>query len=425
MLRRVISCAGLALVGAAVALLPPSDLAPRAEARPEEAVKTPEAKLIAAEASVLFSLRMGDFTGDELMKVVFSDVGRYISDLAHVSLHDVELYTLAVVRGGTVRIVRTRKPYDRDKLTKEITEGRFGLPVPKPPVDDKEKPAKVEIKEKKVGGKTICYVGDWVGYNPGFCALDKTAYAFGEQRALENLFAGKGKADKELAAAVDLAGKHSMVLAVAGERLTALIKQERDDERRERKEFEKKQKKGDKDSKQPDDKKEDQPKKDKEADDDDDDDDLGRILEYFFLPYKPLYTAKLALVTGDVTKKGYVIEATITAKDKGGPDAEHALKSLLYVLRETAFKATKEESFDMQGLRPLSAPVAKAFREAKVQRKGDVVRTTVRMDRDDKLAKKVKESIEALEKKRQEQEKKQREEDKKLREQFDKDKKDR
>jgi len=420
MSSRVIPRAVAALALLVVAVVPwllPHDLAPRAEAQNEAEPAAPHVKQVAAEAALFVSLRMGDFTGDELMKTIFADLGKELSLRYGLPVTEVERATVAVVRGGTVRVIQTRKAYDKEKLIKELVKSPFGvvpaLPVPK---DAKELPPKdaepkVEIKEKKVAGKTIHYAGEWSRWAPGFCALDKTSYAFGDAAALETLVAGKGKASAQITSALALTDKHSMVLAIDGKRLKATLDEERKQMRREneelRKQFDQESKKDGevKDKKEKVEEDKDKGKKDKAKDDEDDFDPsegFENLFEYVLLPYKPLYTAKLALVTGDVKKKSYTLKAAVTVeKEDELDDAEVALKSLLYAMRELAVLLPRQEE-EFRGLKPLSAGVALAFKEAKVQRKGNTVSTTVTMTPDDGLAKKVRASIAEAKKKREE-----------------------
>jgi len=170
-----------------------------------------------------------------------------------------------------------------------------------------------------------------------------------------------------MSTALAAADKHSLVLAIDGKRLQALMKQERQDRRREneeqKKKFEEDSKKKDKDGESKDkkdngeassrrsaraDKDREEKDKDKEKAKDDDEDDYSEgfeaLFEIIFLPYKPLYTAKLALVTGDVKKKTYSLKAAVTVEKKEDlDDAETALKSLLYTVRELAVMLPRQE----------------------------------------------------------------------------------
>jgi len=130
MLRRLVPCAlaALALLGVSVAPWLPNDLTPRAEARPDADPEpsTSQSKLLASEAAIVLSLRMGDFTGDDLMKTIFADLGEELSMRYGLPLTEVERSTVAMVRGGTVRIIQTKKAYDKDKLVKDLVKGPFG-----------------------------------------------------------------------------------------------------------------------------------------------------------------------------------------------------------------------------------------------------------------------------------------------------------
>src|SRR5262245_18169735 len=112
MLRRVVPCAVLALALLVVAFVPwlPSDLAGRAEARPEDPEpSSAESKLLASEAALFFSLKPGDFTADDLLKAVFLDADKGLERELRIPLADVDVVTFALVRGGWMKIVHTHK----------------------------------------------------------------------------------------------------------------------------------------------------------------------------------------------------------------------------------------------------------------------------------------------------------------------------
>jgi hypothetical protein len=68
------------------------------------------------------------------------------------------------------------------------------------------------------------------------------------------------------------------------------------------------------------------------------------------------------------------------------------LKSLLYVARELAKSLPKHE-WEFKGLMPLSAPVQKAFKDAKIERKDNTLSTSVTLTPEAGLAKKVRDSV--------------------------------
>src|SRR5262249_54989714 len=143
----------------------PDDLAPRAEARPDS---DPEpvasyVKLVAAESGLVITLNVSELMADELLKTAFQEVIKEIDQSIRVPLADVDRATFALVRGEFVRIVQTRKPYDRDKMQDAFTRDRFkgefkdGFKDDKDGKDKDGKPKREEVLEKKVAGKVIYY----------------------------------------------------------------------------------------------------------------------------------------------------------------------------------------------------------------------------------------------------------------------------
>ena len=424
MLRRVIPCAlaALALLGVAVVPWLGSDL-PRAEARPESDPEpsSPENKLLAAEAALFFSLRPADFTGDDLLKAAFLDVDKEIERELRVSLSDVERVTFALVRGGFIKLVHVHKAYDRDKL-KEAYVGGVDKFADKGFKDGA--PPKMEVKEKKVGGRTIYYGGEWRRWTRGFCPIDKTTFAAGEVLALENFFKAKGKASAEAVEAVNLAGKHSLVIGLDGKRLMAAARYDREESdkamREEMERFKDKSKDFEEKKKEEEQinfraqKDKDKEEKAKEEKPDPDVDELFGPMRgpevIMLLPYRPLLRAKYCLVTVDV-KKDYTLKAKVTANGKEDVDeTETAMKMALYVLRDMAVMLPKQERSGLGHLRPLTPHLKKAFEAAKVERKGNVLSATVSMTPEDGLAKKVRDAVAEEKKKSEEREKKWREE---------------
>jgi hypothetical protein len=418
MLRRIVLCvlAAVALLVTAAGLWLPLDFAPRIQAEPQPEPPSSESKLIAGECALFVTVRPRDFTNDELLKAALQEIPDEIARELRVPLAEVERVTFVMLRGGMVRIVHTRKAYDRDKTKAAFTEDRFGF---------KDKgfkdgaPRQPAANEKKFSGKTVYYAGDWQRWTEGFCPIDRTTFMAGNVRALENLLKSKAKASPEMTAALALGGSHSLVLGLDGKRLAAVLKQERQDRDRDFREMEKRRfdkEKGDfKDGFKDKDEqisvrvndrvrraqkdkvekeKEEKAKEEKAKDDDDD-------LELFdnrgpdmvaFLPYKPLLKSRFALLTFDV-KKTYTLKARVTVSDKDElDDAETALKSLLYVIREMAKSLPKQES-EFKGLMPLSVPVQKAFKAAKVERKDNTLSTSVTLTPEAGLAKKVRDSV--------------------------------
>src|SRR5262249_10490032 len=139
--------------------------------------------------------------------------------------------------------------------------------------------------------------------------------------------------------------------------------------------------------------------KDKKAEEEDDffDGPDGAAL----MPYKPLLKAKFALVTFDA-KKTYTLKASATVNNKDeADDAETALKSLLYTIRELALSLPKTER-GLKSHKALSIPVNKAFKETKVERKDLTVSTTVTMTPEAGLARKLSDDVDAERKRRDE-----------------------
>jgi hypothetical protein len=429
MLRRFLPCALAALIGAAFALSPSSDLAPRAEARPDAEPAVSQSKLVAAEAAYFVTLRPNDLLSDPLIAAALDDdvIKDMASDLP-VPLKDVERVTVVGgVGGGDFTIIQTHKPYDKDKVrdavlgsarpAKEKTFDKVKDKDGKKDREDKEeKKAQEEpVREKKVGGRTLYYTGKWETAPNAYSPLDKTAFVMGDPEAVQRLLAGKGKASAEMAAALALGGKHSVVLGLDGKRVASMFVADRKRLEKQMRKADEPEKRKDKEEKSKDDKEKDEPKKkeDKGKDDSDYDDGLDPS-DYFgwalFAPYRPLYRAKFTLATLDVGKT-YALNGKVTVHDKADlDDAETSLRSLLYVLRELAVLLPKQER-ELRGLKPLSPFVALALTNAKVESKGDTVSASVSMTPPDGLVKKLADSVRQGKKKREQREKK-REKDK-------------
>jgi hypothetical protein len=423
MLRRVLTSAlaAAALAGAASLAWLPVDPTPRAEARAEVEPRTSQSKLIASEAAFFVTFRPADFLGDELLKAGFSGMDKDMERGFHVPLSEIERVSLAVVPGGSVTLIHTHKAYDKDKLRAALVGDRYRFEEK----DRKDGPRKQEVLEKKAGGKTIHYTGRWERWTRGFCAVDATTFAYGDGFALMRFFEGKGKASPEMTEAVALGAKHSLVLALDGKRLAAAVRHDREEREREDREREKRfEKKFEEEQVSLRDDKDEKPKKDKAKDDKaaeiDADDLFGEMgaFSILVLPYRPFIKAKFNLLTFDA-KKTYTLTARSTAQSKDDvEELEAAMKMGKNIMRDFARLLPKmgqegRRGFDntgMEHLAPISAPAAKAFEAAKVERKGEVVSVTVTMTPDAGLAKKVNEAREKAEKKREEEEKKRRKE---------------
>src|SRR5204863_5072997 len=103
-----------------------------------------------------------------------------------------------------------------------------------------------------------------------------------------------------------------------------------------------------------------------------DDDDSALVVPPGLVPYKPLVMMKSALLTLDVNK-GYsaTVKVVFAGKD-ATDDGETALKSALYVIRELVTTLPKMEG-NFRPLAPLSEPVEKALKAAKLSRKGNTL----------------------------------------------------
>ena len=418
MSRRVIPCSfgavGLLLV--ALALWLPIDFASRSQADPDTEPATSDMKLVASEAAFFVTFRPADFTGDELVKAVIQDIPKSLEDELHVSAYGIERLTVAVVRQGPVQIVRTKKPYDAEKLREAITESRHGGKF-KDRLFKDGAPPKPEVNEKKAGGKKIYYVGDSHSWTRGFCPIDKNTFMVGSVAAIETLLTTKGKPSAEMTDALALASSHSLVLALDGKRLRTMMKQSREDGDRERMEWQKQRENRFKDKdavkETVKDRFEESSRRDpkpargevfvsarvrseaaaEEAKDDDLDLLFGSVgAGVFMLPYKPLLSAKFGLLTLDI-KKTYKLTAKIDFADKGEmDDGETALKSILYVGRQLVVILPKHEH-EFKGMKPLSVLAKKAFEEAKVERKDTTLSTTITLTPEAGLAAKVREGI--------------------------------
>jgi hypothetical protein len=430
---RIIPCSFLAacLVFVGVALWLPGEVASRHQAEPEPEPATSDARLIASECAFFVTFRPGDFLADDLAKAILRDIPKAIEEELRVPADGMARLTVATMRQGSVQIVRTKKAYDAEKLRKAVTEPRLGTTRRAFDKDKaREDDSKPAIGEKKAGGKTIYYAGELQPWTPGWCPLDKTTFVMGKVSAIQALLETKGKPSAEMSDALAISSKHSLVMAMDGKRLRTLFRQQREDSDRERREWQKKREERfpvkDKMRVVPIDKTVDKTiggrrslggptevavriaprvrgavgEKDK-----DDTDDLDSIFgsgdaALVGLPYKPLMVAKFGLLTLDVGKTD-TLTARIDFAERGGTDdGETALKSLLYVASELARILPKHEP-EFRGMTVLSDPVRKAFKDAKVERKGTTLSTTLTLTPEAGLATKVREAIEEESKKRE------------------------
>jgi hypothetical protein len=420
---RIIPCsflaACLAFAGAAVWL--PGEAASRHQAEPEPEPATSDARLIAGGCAFFVTFRPGDFLGDELVKTLLQNIPKAIEDELHVAPSGMARLTVATMRQGTVQVVRTKKPYDAEKLRKALATPRYGSTTR---AVDRDKSVREERRapapgETKAGGKTIYYAGELQRWTPGWCPLDKTTFITGNVASLQALLETRGEPSAEMTGALALGSKYSLVMAIDGKRLRTMFRQQREDTERERREWQKKREErfpdkaappGDKDklSRRGESSREvfvsarlQKEGGGKAKGDDDVDamfDSLGAGV--VLLPYKPLLSARFGLLTLDIGRT-HTMSARIDFADKAGlDDGETALKSVLYVGRQLAGMLPKADR-EFGGLQPLSAPVRKAFEDARVERKGTALSTTVTLTPEAGLAKKVRASIDEEAKKRE------------------------
>src|SRR5262249_38469581 len=129
------------------------------------------------------------------------------------------------------------------------------------------------------------------------------------------------------------------------------------------------------------------------------------------LPYKPMLMSKTAIATLDFDE-GYKASARLVFTNKEATDeGEHALKTGLYVIRELLAMMPDMER-GMRPLAPLAEPVEKAFKSAKIVRKGNALETSVRLTVAPGVADKISKDF-AAERKREEEERDRRFRDKK------------
>jgi hypothetical protein len=431
----VIPCSFLAacLVFAGVALWLPGEVASRHQAEPEPEPATSDARLIASECAFFITFRPGDFLRDDLVRAVLQDLPKAIEGELHVPTEAMGRLTVATLRQGTVQIVRTKRPYDSAKLRKSFTESRFGNTRIRFDPKDKDgvsNPRNLGVGEKKAGGKTIYYAGEFKDWTPGWCPIDKTTFITGNVASIQALLETKGKPSADMTAALALGSKHSLVMALDGKRLRTLFRHQREDRERRRPEWKERREErfGDKVVDKTVEKTV-EGRIDKVADKtpggarraaegpaargrdaaddkgkgDDDEFDLlfgspdGAIVG---LPYKPLLGGSFGLVTLDIGKTNNLSAKIDFADRDAADDGETALKTLLYVIGQMARILPTHES-EFRGLKPLSDPVRKAFKTAKVERKGTTLSTTVTLTPEAGLAKKVRDGIAEESKKRE------------------------
>jgi hypothetical protein len=218
----------------------------------------------------------------------------------------------------------------------------------------------------------VYYFGRESRWTNGICALDRNTFITGNMSSLESVLGSKEKPSPELKAMLTESGKHSVVVGFEGKSLRSLFN----------KEFRGIPKGG---FAVPDSGKE------KEG---------VVLLPFEAMPYKPLIMAKTGMVTVDIGD-GYRAHGKAVFPSKESADeAEHSLKTLLYVMREYAV-TIPEMDRGMKPLAPVMDTVQKAFKSAGVTRKDNTLEASVRLTVDPNVAKKAGEEL-AAERKRME-----------------------
>jgi hypothetical protein len=343
------------------------------QAGPEPPAAASELAVLPSDCALFVTIRIGDVSGDKLARSLADGSGMFegIERNVGVPMKEVERYTAFIVAGEGVEIVRTRKPVDSKKLLAGLERQRFY----------KDKGVeKSQASEKRIGGKTVYFHGPQQRWTTGLCLLDRKVFVRGPLRALEALLGSKVRRSAEMKAMLTQASKHTLVAGLQGKGVRDLFRLEfrRFDEDR-------------KGMDRPD------PTQQKEKKDD-----ASIVLPVSLLPYKPLVLMQSALVTLDVSE-GYRASARIVFPGKEVPDeGEHALKTLLYVCRELIATASQMDR-SLRPLAPLAEPVEKAFRAARIVRKGNTLETSVRLTAvADATVKKVSDEFAAEKKRREE-----------------------
>jgi hypothetical protein len=386
----LIATAGLLLLAAALFL--PVDLG-HARPEPEPATPASELAVLPGDCAMFLSVRITDIANDQLARAL-AETMRILPGQG-MKLADVERWTVVTLAGGqTIEIIRTRKPIDKKKVLASL-EGKR--------IEYKDKaPAKEDVSEKKINGKTVHYWGHWPNrWTTGICILQRKVFVRGNMTALEALLGSKVRRSADLKAMCLEAGKHTLVAGFQGKELREMFRNEhtarmgvlRNLERL-RLELHHKEKAPSGEG------------KDRETKDKQEKKTRARVIvPPQMLPYKPLVLMKTGLVTVDIGE-GYEASARVTFDEKEKLDeGEHALKTLLYVIREWIADAPETER-GLRALAPLSEPVEKALKAAKIHRKSNTLETSVKLTVAPGVAKKVSADLAAERKRREEEQKK-------------------
>jgi hypothetical protein len=363
---------------------------------PEPPAPASELALLPGDCAVFLSVRLAELARDRLTQG-FTEGARLLPNVDRgtgLSPADVERYTAATLAGETVEIIRTRQAVETRKLLAGLDRrSGFKDKMIKDGFAKQEEPS-----EKKIAGKTVYYQGQPNRWTTAVCVLERKVFVRGNLTALEALLGRKARQSPELKAMLAEARKHTLVAGFQGKEFREML-------RREFRRFETDVKDRAVPRVKPGDKEE-------------------KVVPVppEMLPYKPLALASTALVTLDVDE-GYRASGRVVFPDKETADeGEHAAKTVLYVLRELLATAPQME----RGLRPLAplvAPVEKAFRSARIVRKGNTLETSVRLSVSQDTSKKIADDLVAERKRREEEMSKYRFKDKDIRKDGFKDKK--
>jgi hypothetical protein len=315
--------------------------------------------LVPRDAPGFVSVRMGDLAdsaaGKEFLQQLRKDkerTGDVLADMQReliVPPADVERVTF--IPGAPIAIVRTAKPYDRDKLLDAMGG---------------------EARVKRSKGKTIYVAGDERAVAP----VDDSVFVRGPAGELEKLLdaagaEGKGALDDALQAA---AGKHHVTVGINP--TAFLLETRRRDEDAVAPPgaqapappaIEKKEPPpcGDLLAGPP----EEKPDRERDAQA------LLRGLPAELLAFKPLLQARCITLTFDLD--GARLEGRVDYADKAlTADGETALKTALYVLRELLPRAAEQLDLDPEAakeLQPLLRPLQDALKGAVVRTEGATV----------------------------------------------------
>ena len=313
------------------------------------------------------SIRVGDLAasaaGKEFMEQLHKDkdaAGDLLADLhSKLIVPPADIERLTVVLGSQVMIVRTTKPYDRDKLLDAL--GGHAV-------------------VQRYKGKTVYMGGD----DQALAPVDDDVFVRGPAGQVEKLLDAPAGAEGKpaLDEALELAaGKHHVTAAFNPAALVMELGT-RAEER-----FQEVGPKvlpgGTTPPPPPLNEKKEPPPCGESAADEPSQPDVQALLEKLppeALPYKPLLQARLVTLTLDADE-GLRLEGRVTYADKDlAADGETSLKTALYVLRELMPRTTEEMFPDPESakdLKPLFKQLQEALRTAAVRAEGTTVTVSV------------------------------------------------